>query len=79
MRALVGLVVASGVASWVASCAGSFDGQTPTDAPTGIGDAGGCDINLIFDPAVPFKGDHVKVTARAIRARRQTPSARRPP
>ncbi len=65
---LAKLIVVSWVVSWVASCASSIGDQTVPDAPTGVSDASGCGINLIFDPAVPFKGDHVKVTAQAMTA-----------
>ncbi len=61
MKALAGLAL-------VASCASSPGNQVEADAPIGMSDGGGCDINLIFDPAVPFKGDHVKVTAQAMTA-----------
>ncbi|CAN5665522.1 hypothetical protein BH11MYX1_BH11MYX1_17570 [soil metagenome] len=55
-RGVVGLV-------FVASCAGS-SGQHDSDG--GTGDATGCDINLVFEPANPVINDHVKVTAQAL-------------
>ncbi len=48
----------------LAGCAGGADHSGLVDGNTG-GDAGGCGLTLLFEPAQPVAGDHVKVTAQA--------------
>lgn len=52
------------IAVLLVGCAGGADHAiSDVDAGHGGEDAGGCQNVLIFDPAVPVAGDHVKVTA----------------
>lgn len=50
--------------AWSAACGSQSDGNG-TDGGM-VGDAPGCNVDLVFTPAAPVAGDHIKVTAQAL-------------